>query len=123
MGLGRIGMGWLAAFVAGLALVLQAAFAAAAPPLQRDIFGNVICADATGGPSQPAGRHDGGHTPDCCLLACAASFQSVADSPAATIAWPAAVASEPAVPDAIRHAAPQRERRTPANPRAPPAAA
>ncbi len=55
-GIGRIGIALLAALV----LVLQSAFAVAATPVQRDIFGNVICTEG-GGVKMPAGGgHDGG---------------------------------------------------------------
>ena len=80
---GRIGI----ALFAALVLVLQSAFAVAATPVQRDIFGNVICTEG-GGVEMPAGGgHDGGHMPDCCMLACGGVFQAAADLPA-SIEWP-----------------------------------
>ena len=120
-GRNRIGMARLAAFVAALMLVLQSALAVAAPPMQRDIFGNVICAEGSTGRS-PAGQgHDGGHMPDCCMLSCSAAFQTTAGLPA-DIEWPAvALVGEDISFPPPRPVSP-RERRTPANPRAPPAA-
>ena len=99
------------AFFAALVLVLQSAFAVAAAPVQRDIFGNVICTEGGGGQMPARGGHDGGHLPDCCML-----------SPAST-EWPAVVR----VGETISYPSPRivfsHDRRTPANPRAPPAAA
>jgi hypothetical protein len=117
---GRIGMARLATFVAALALVLQSALAVAAPPVQRDIFGNVICAEGSTGQSPARGGQGGGHLPDCCMLSCGSAFQAAADLPAA-MEWTApAPAGEP-----VRYSPPEiiflRDRHTPANPRAPPA--
>ena len=112
----------LAAFAAALVLVLQSAFAVAAPPVQRDIFGNVICAEGSTGHSPSGQGHDGGHMPDCCMLACGSVFQSAADVPAA-IEWPAAVLVGEAVSYPLPRLISPHDRRTPANPRAPPAAA
>ncbi|MDQ2632133.1 MAG: hypothetical protein M3Y43_05045 [Pseudomonadota bacterium] len=119
----RTGIARLAAFVAALALVLQSALAVSAMPVQRDIFGNVICAEGSTGRS-PSGHgsagHDSGHMPDCCMLSCSAAFQTAADLPAST-EWPAVAL----VGEAINHPSPvaasPRDRWTPANPRAPPA--
>ena len=94
----------------------------AAAPVQRDIFGNVICTEGGGGQMPSGGGHDGGHMPDCCVLSCSAAFQAVADLPA-SIAWPTVVFVEKAITYPPPIAASPRDRRTPANPRAPPAAA
>lgn len=118
---GRTATARIAAFVAALVLVLQSAFAFAAPPVERDIFGNVICADGSGGP-MPAGDHGARHMPDCCVLACSAAFQPAADQPPSA-EWPAAArnfATPIHLPAAT--ALSPHDRRTPANPRAPPAA-
>ena len=121
----RIGIARLAAFVAALVFALQSAFAVAAAPVQRDIFGNVICTEGSTGRS-PSGHgpsgHDGGHMPDCCVLSCSAAFQAVADLPA-SIAWPAIVFVEKAITYPPPIAASPHDRHSPANPRAPPAAA
>lgn len=112
----------IATFVAALVLVLQSALAVAAPPVQRDIFGNMICADGSGG-QMPGGRDGAKHLPDCCLLSCSAAFQTSAGLPPETF-WPAsrhdADAAVPLPPAVVL--APH-DRRTPANPRAPPLAA
>ena len=117
----RIGIARLAAFVAALVLVLQSALAVAAAPVQRDIFGNVICTEGGGGQMPAGGGHDGGHLPDCCMLSCSAAFQTAAGLPV-EVEWPAVAL----VGEEISFPPPQpvvpRERRTPANPRAPPAA-
>lgn len=116
----RIGMSRLAAVVAALVLVLQSALAIAAQPVQRDIFGNVICVEGSTGYGPSGQGHDGGHMPDCCMLSCGVALQGAADMPAAA-EWQAAVivAEIPAYPSP-RLVSP-RDRRTPANPRAPPA--
>jgi len=117
----RIGTARLAAFVAALALVLQTALAIAAPPVQRDLFGNVICAEGSTGHNPSGQGRDGGHMPDCCMLSCSAAFQTTAGLPV-DIEWPTiAFASEDISFPPPRTVFP-RERRTPANPRAPPAA-
>ncbi|HEY6630633.1 MAG TPA: DUF2946 family protein [Rhizobiaceae bacterium] len=118
---GRTGIVRLAAFVAALVLVLQSAFAVAAPPVQRDIFGNVICAEGSTGHSPSGQGHHGGQMPDCCMLSCGASFQGAAGPPAAVEWQPRPLTAEAVVYPPPRLAAPH-ERRTPANPRAPPAA-
>jgi hypothetical protein len=120
-GIGRNGIARAAAFVVALVLVLQSALAVAAQPVQRDIFGNVICAEGSTGHSPSGGSHDGGHMPDCCMLACGAAFPTAANVPA-VIEWPptvlvGAAVSYPTLQFALPH-----DRRTPANPRAPPAA-
>ena len=116
-------MARLAAFVTALVLALQSAFAVAAAPVQRDIFGNVICTGGDGGQMPVRGGHDSGDMPDCCVLSCAAAFQTAADLPAST-EWPAVVRIGETVG---YHLSPRivsaHDRRTPANPRAPPAAA
>ena len=108
----------LATFVVALALVLQSALAFAAPPVQRDIFGNVIC--AAGSASRDAGGKETGHVPDCCLFSC--NMASAAGMPPQIVLPAFTTVGEPIVqptPDIIcRH-----DRRTPANPRAPPHAA
>lgn len=119
-GIDRIGMTRLAAFVAALVFVLQSALAVAAPPVQRDIFGNVICADGSGG-HVPGRDHDGGHMPDCCMLSCGAAFQTTAGLPS-TVEWPAVTFVDEAVGHRSQTLFLLHERRTPANPRAPPAA-
>ena len=118
----RNGIARLATFVAALVFALQSAFAVAATPVQRDIFGNVICTEGGGGQMPAGGGHDGGHMPDCCMLSCSAAFQAVADLPA-SIAWPAIVFVEKAITYPPPIAASPHDRRTPANPRAPPSAA
>lgn len=117
----RTGTTRIAAFVAALVLVLQAALAVAATPVQRDLFGNVICADGSGGQKPGDGGQHDGHLPDCCMLACG-GFVAAADLPAA-VEWTPLALIEAAItypPETIvfRH-----HRRTPANPRAPPSAA
>jgi hypothetical protein len=120
-GLDRIGITRLAAFVAALLLVLQSALAVAAQPVQRDIFGNVICAEGSTGHSPFGQGHDGGHMPDCCMLSCGMAFQGAADVPA-TVEWQTVVlAAEAVIYPPLRLVSPH-DRRTPANPRAPPAA-
>lgn len=111
----------IAAFVATLVLVLQSALAVAAPPIQRDIFGNVIC--APGSTETPAGDHGAKHLPECCVLSCGAALQTAGDVPAA-VQWQAgakefgaAIPLPPAEPFSPH------DRRTPGNPRAPPHAA
>jgi hypothetical protein len=120
-GIGRIGITRAAAFVVALVLVLQSALAVAAQPVQRDIFGNVICAEGSTGHSPSGGSHDGGHMPDCCMLSCGAAFPTAANVPAA-IEWPATVLAGAAVSYPTLQPAFPHDRRTPANPRAPPAA-
>ena len=120
-GRGRNGIARLATFVAAFVLALQSALAVAATPVQRDIFGNVICTEGGGGQMPAGGGHDGGHLPDCCMLSCSAALQTAADL-AVPIEWPAVVlvAVASVFPPPI--AASPHDRRTPANPRAPPAA-
>lgn len=114
---GSIGIALVAAFV----LALQSALAVAAAPVQRDIFGNPICADGSGGQS-PGGGHDGEHLPDCCLLLCASASPTAADAPAPMV-WPPIVRADRTIAPATSQVAARQNRRTPANPRAPPAAA
>lgn len=111
----------LAAFVAALVLFLQSALAVTAQPVQRDIFGNVICAEGSTGRSPSGQGHDGGHMPDCCMLSCGSAFQTAADVPAA-IEWQAVLLAAEAVIYLPPGLVSPRDRRTPANPRAPPAA-
>jgi len=113
----RIGI----AFFATLVLVLQSALAVAATPVQRDIFGNVICTEGSGVKMPAGGGHDGG--PDCCMLACAGSFQTATDLPPASVEWPPVVLAGAAVTLAPPGVFSPHRRRTPANPRAPPLAA
>lgn len=118
--IGRIGVARAVAFVAALVLVLQSALAVAAPPVQRDIFGNVICAE--GGGFRMSGQgHDGGHMANCWMLSCGAAFQTAADLPAAAESPAVALVGE-AVGSPAPRLASSRDRRSPANPRAPPAA-
>ncbi len=120
---GWTGQGFVA-LVATLLLVLQWALgsvAIGAEPVQRDIFGNVICTD---GRAAPDPAHDGGgHSPDCCLLGCAASSHGPAGVPsdAAELEAPAALAAPrfPTTHDAYVFATQRRQ----GNPRAPPVAA
>ncbi|MBL8575754.1 MAG: hypothetical protein JNK47_00885 [Mesorhizobium sp.] len=111
----RIGTLRVATFVAALAFVLQSALAFAAPPVQRDLFGNVICASG----QMPAGDQGGGHLPNCCLLSCSMVSPLSAGLPdAISLPGSVAVVSEIVYPAYVvldPHA-----RRTPANPRAPP---
>ena len=121
-GRGKNGIARLAALVAALALILQSALAVAAAPVQRDIFGNVICTEGGGGQMPSGGGHAGGHLPDCCMLSCSAAFQTAADLPAA-VEWPTIVFVGKAIEYPTSIAASPHDRRTPANPRAPPSAA
>ena len=117
----KFGTASLAAFVAALALVLQAALAVAAPPVQRDLFGNVICADGSGGQKPgDSGQHNT-HLPDC-MLSCGGAFQASADLPASA-EWQRTLLTEEAVTSPPAKVASRHDRHTPANPRAPPAAA
>ncbi len=115
------GIARLATLGAALVFALQSAFAVAATPVQRDIFGNVICTEGSGGQMPAGGGHDGGHMPDCCMLSCSTAFQTAADLPA-SIEWPAVVFVGKAITYPPSIAASPHDRRTPANPRAPPAA-
>ncbi|MEW9804818.1 DUF2946 family protein [Mesorhizobium marinum] len=117
----KAGTARIAAFVAVLALVLQSAAAFAAPPVQRDIFGNIICVDGSTGQSPRGGGHGGGHMPDCCLLSCGGLFQPVADLPAAPV-WPAVETAAAAITVPTPKTITVLPTRSPANPRAPPAA-
>ena len=121
----RNGIARMTTFVAALVFALQSAFAVATAPVQRDIFGNVICTDGSTGrsPSRsgPTG-HDGGGMPDCCMLSCSAAFQTASDLPAA-VEWPTIVFVGKAIEYPPSIAASPHDRRTPANPRAPPSAA
>jgi hypothetical protein len=116
---GRNGIARLAAFVATLVLVLQSALAVAAAPVQRDIFGNIICAEGSTGHSPSGSSHDGGHMPDCCMLSCGAAFQAAAGLPA-SIEWRMPLPVAETAPDQVAVAPLLQSRRTPANPRAPP---
>ena len=108
----------LAAFIAAFVLVLQSTLVIAAPPVERDIFGNVIC--APGSAEMPSGQ--GGHEQDCCLLSCNMSPSVATGLPAAFF-----IAAIEAVPLPLvyppQKALSRHDRRTPANPRAPPLAA
>ncbi len=123
IGRGRTGHG-IATLVAALLLVLQSALgsvAMAAEPVQRDIFGNVICTDGRAG-QDPA--HDGGgHVPNCCLLGCAACVQGAADVPSVAAEIDAPLAHDAAgfskTHDTFVFATQRRQ----GNPRAPPASA
>lgn len=114
------------AFAAAWFLALQSllgafALAAGPQPLQLDAFGNVICTHEGIGElpdgSQPA------HLPDCCVLGCNLAAPLLADPPA-----PVALESKfsfealdfrASATDHLSFA----RRRSPANPRAPPATA
>ncbi len=115
----RIGTLRLATFVAALAFVLQVALAFATPPVQRDIFGNVICAPGT--MQTPAGS-PAGHKQDCCFLSCNVSPLAAAGMPPAAFELAFAAAFEPVVHPPLDVVA-RHDRRTPANPRAPPPSA
>jgi len=119
---GRSGIARIAIVVAALVLVLQSALAFAAPPIQRDIFGNVIC--APGSTEMPGGGKDGAkHLPECCLISCAAAFQNSGGLPP-DMQWPAIRHDAGATIRLPVAAVPTpHDRRTPANPRAPPLAA
>ena len=121
LGTGRIGIARLAAFVVALVLVLQSALSVAAQPVQRDMFGNVICAEGSTGHSPSGQGHDGGHMPDCCMLSCASAFQGAAGLPPA-VEWPVVALAGETVSCPPPRAVSTHDRRTPANPRAPPAA-
>ena len=73
-------------------------------------------------PGHPGGDHDGEHLPDCCLLLCASASPTVADAPAPMV-WPPIVRADKTIAPATSQVAARQNRRTPANPRAPPAAA
>jgi hypothetical protein len=107
------------ALFAALVLALQSAFAVAAPPVQRDIFGNVICTEGSGGQMPAGGGHDGGHKPDCRMLACSGAFQAAADL-SVLVEWPATTLASETVNYLSPRIASPHDRRTPANPRAPP---
>lgn len=111
----------IVALAATLVLVLQSALAMAAPPVQRDIFGNVICAGGAGSfmPERGGGAK---HAPDCCMLSCNMAAQ-VADGlpPAAHI--PAIAGGAQAIGSPMPATIYPPERHTPANPRAPPSVA
>lgn len=118
---GMSGLTRIAAFVATMVLVLQSALAVAAPPVQRDIFGNVICADGSGY-FMPSGDSGARHLPDSCMLSCNMALQVMAGPPPAT---PVPAIAQIGEAMAFPSPAPvyPRERRTPANPRAPPSVA
>lgn len=121
-GAATFGTARIAAVLAALVLLLQAALAAAAPPVQRDLFGNVICADGSGGqkPGDP-GQHRA-HLPECCTLSCGSAFQVSADLPP-SFEWQPRLLVGKAVADTPAWVVSRHEQRSPANPRAPPAAA
>ncbi|MBX3580463.1 MAG: hypothetical protein KF810_01010 [Rhizobiaceae bacterium] len=114
----RIGIFRLATFLAALVLVLQSTLVMAAPPVERDIFGNVICAQ--GSAQMPSGQSK--HEQDCCLLSCSMSPSVAAGPPAAIF-----IAAFEALPQPLvfppQKTLARHHRRTPANPRAPPLAA
>lgn len=118
-GVAKFGTARIATFVAALALLFQAALAVAAPPVQRDMFGNVICADGSGGqkPGDP-GQHRT-HLSDCCMLSCGSAFEASADLPPSTEWQPRLLAGE-AVANPPATILVRRQQRSPANPRAPP---
>ncbi|MDG4888816.1 DUF2946 family protein [Mesorhizobium sp. WSM4887] len=112
-----------AAFVAALLLLLQSALGAFAfgAPSQLDAFGNVICTH-DGAVKLPGGDPHRQHMPACCLAGC--SLVSPAHLPQPDTRAPVRVLVFDAVafpPFAFRHLDFARDR-SPANPRAPPAA-
>jgi hypothetical protein len=110
----------LAALCALVVTSISSASAMAAGPVLLDIFGNPICADGSLNTGSPH-RHGDGHVTDCCVLACA-GMKVLADLPPEPQALTAP--SFESVVAAISPSAPSvaRQERTPANPRAPPAA-
>ncbi len=108
------------ALAAALILLLQSGFGSFAAPVQRDIFGNVICSDNNPAPGH---GHDGGHIPNCCVAGCGACVYGAAGL--ATAVWVLAPPKDHVALASYR--APRRlvlaQPRSPANPRAPPEAA
>lgn len=116
----------MAAFAAAYLLVLQSvlgafAFGASANPAPLDAFGNVICTH-DGAADLPGGGPPQKHVPNCCLFGCGTISQALAGPPDAS-AVPGAIAFETIafITAPSEHLAFRRDR-SPANPRAPPAA-
>jgi hypothetical protein len=120
-GKAEFGTARIVAFVAALALLLQATLAVAVPPVQRDLFGNVICADGSGGQKPGEGGQRRTHLPDCCTLSCGGSPAS-ADLPA-SVEWRTMSLAKEAIAYPPARIVFLNEQRSPANPRAPPTAA
>ena len=111
-----------AAFVAALLLLLQSSLGAFAfgVPSQLDAFGNVICTHE-GAVILPGGDPHQQHMPACCSLGCSMIFSAQLPPQAGAIAS-ARIFETVAFPIlAFRHQDFGRAR-SPANPRAPPAA-
>lgn len=114
------------AFVAAYLLVLQSAVGAFAlglgpSPAQLDSFGNIICTHA-GAAKLPAGDTQPKHLPNCCVVGCTMASPVLGAAPAAgrlqaRRSFQAVVYQFPR----LGHLAFERDR-SPANPRAPPAA-
>jgi len=111
-----------AAFIAALALLLQAALGAFAfgAPLQLDAFGNVICTH-NGAVKLPVDEPHDQHMPACCSLGCSTVSPihlppPEAVAPAGTRVMETVAFQVPA----FLHVDFARDR-SPANPRAPPA--
>jgi hypothetical protein len=114
------------AFVAAYLLVLQSVVGAFAlglgpSPAQLDSFGNVICTHA-GAAELPAGDTQPKHLPNCCVVGCTMASPALGVAPGANelqakLSFRTIVYQFPK----LGHLAFARDR-TPANPRAPPAA-
>jgi hypothetical protein len=114
----------MVALVAALLLVLQSALGSVAmggEPVQRDIFGNVICTDSR--PGQNPAHDGGGHLPNCCLLGCASGIQGAADIPGEAAAIEAPQSHDAASFPVAHHPFVFATQRRQGNPRAPPLAA
>ncbi|MBW8909885.1 MAG: hypothetical protein JF620_12855 [Mesorhizobium sp.] len=113
-----------AALVAALLLLLQSSLGAFAfgAPSQLDAFGNVICTH-DGAVKLPGGDPYQQHMPACCSLGCSMVFSAhLPPSQAAALASIRIVETVAFPLPAFRHLDFARDR-SPANPRAPPAAA
>ncbi|HEY4192947.1 MAG TPA: hypothetical protein VGM46_09910 [Mesorhizobium sp.] len=116
-----------AAFAAAYLLVLQSVVGAFAlgvgpSPAQLDAFGNIICThDGTG--KLPDGGPQQRHMPNCCVLGCALASSALCTPPAEAcrIELRSSFHAIDYLPAAPAHLAFERDR-SPANPRAPPAA-
>src|SRR5690606_25306243 len=99
---------------------IGSAAAMAAGPALLDIFGNPICADGSldGGSSPGHGKEQ---MPGCCILACSGQHVQAGLAPQSPeLPAPSIHALGEII--AAGYASPARSDRTPANPRAPPAA-
>lgn len=113
-----------AAFVAALLLLLQSSLGAFAfgAPSQLDAFGNVICTHE-GAVKLPGGDPHQQHMPACCSLGCSMVFSAHLPPPQVDAIASARIFETVAFAlPAFRHQDFARDR-SPANPRAPPAAA